>query len=114
MVITVFPTSKGIEAVHTVVPEATPASPLDVLQRTEAALDEAVPLTVKAAALVATMVAAGTLTVRDGGAPAGEGFDGGLDGGPGEEPEDGVPLPEGCEPPEGVPPAFPPAAPYRF
>jgi hypothetical protein len=124
-VITVFPTRRGTEADHAVVPDAKPVSRFDVLHRTEAALGAAVPLTVRLAAAVATMVAAGAVIASDGGVPpegvgAGfeggvvggvvggfdGGFDGGLDGG-------AVPPPVGDEPPDGVPPVPAPADPYR-
>ena len=113
MVTRVFPTSSGTDAVHAAVPDATPASPFDVLHRTEAALDAAVPLTVRLAAVVATIVVAGAVIVSAGGVPAGEGvgagFDGGAVGGVAGGLEGG--LDGGFD---GVPPVPSPAAPYRF
>ena len=131
---TVSPTSRGTEADHAVVPDAVPASPLEVVHRTEATLDEAVPLTDRADAVVATMEAGGAVITSDGGVPPpdglGDGFDGGdaggLDGGPGDgldggfagglgvDPDGVDPLPPGFVPPDGVVPVPPPAGPYRF
>lgn len=78
---TVSPTSSGTEADQDVVPEATPASPLEVVQATcvTPAASLAVPLTVNHAEVVETMVVPGTLMARVGGVPLPdpEGVDGG-------------------------------------
>jgi len=84
IVTTVLPISSGTSAAHDTVPEASPASPFEVLHLTPATpvSSLAVPAKWRLAEVVETIVAAGVTTFREGGVVSTTGgCDGGCTGG---------------------------------
>jgi hypothetical protein len=82
-VTTVLPGYSGTVAVHEAVPEATPESPVDVVQRTSRRpiSSEALPAIAIVAAEVETTVVVGDVIRIDGGVRSDEDVDGGGGGG---------------------------------